>query len=150
MVQQLVERVVMSSLRRGTEERYQLDNEEAPRIARALSKAIEGANAVAEVRRLLELVEALRTRLRSPSAANALEAIVRSNPAAVRLVGIHILKTGAVDETRTFKKKEGRRDPLLAARIDVPAPTNTIKLAEFLDPASTGRVRQLRTQRRAT
>src|SRR5687767_9974503 len=129
-----IEEAIMSSLRRGTKERYQLDLDEVPRIARALAKAMEGPNAVAEVRRLLELSTALRTRLRSPSAANALDAIGRSNPAAVRLIGVHILRSGAVEETRAFKEQEGRRESMAAARIDAPAPINTIKLAQFLDP----------------
>jgi hypothetical protein len=140
----------LSALRRGPVERYELDEEGKRRIALVLAAVVERANAVAELRRLLELAVGLRRELASPAAADRIEQIVRDNLSAVTLIALHILRAGALEETRAFRASEGREDPLAAPHIDGGDEEQTVKLAEFLDPASTGRIRQVSRSRRST
>jgi hypothetical protein len=140
----IIERTVLAVVRRGGEERYRLDGEGAARIERVLSEAVEGANAAAELRRLLELIVAFETQLESPSVAIALERIVRANAAAGEVITRRILRSGALDETRAFKANEGRLEPLIAPAIDGPTKEETMKLADLLDPAGNERIRHRR------
>jgi hypothetical protein len=137
----MIEQTVLSALRRGERERYQIDEEGAARIALVLAAVVERSNAVAEMSRLLALIGALRNELASPSAAATLETIARENVTAVAIVAHHILRAGALDETRAFQAKEGRAGALRAPRIDSGITENSIRLAVFLDPASSGRIR---------
>jgi hypothetical protein len=136
-----IERTVVAVLRIGDLERYELDEEGAAYVARVLATVVERENAVEELSRLLALIAALRGELESPRAADTLESIARANARAVAIIAHHILRSGALDETRAFKTNEGRADPLCAPRIDSSSDEETIRLADLLDPASTGRIR---------
>src|SRR5687767_3331694 len=140
-----VEQVILAALRRGSEQRYELDLEGARRIALVIQSVLDRPNAIAELRRTLEIAAALRRELGSPAAADALEQVLRENQTAVGMIALHLIKSGALDETRAFRAREGRQEPLAAPddRIE----EDTVKLAEFLDPASCGRVRRVSRRR---
>ena len=139
----VVEQVILSALRRGSEERYEIDEADVRRIALVIESLIDRRSVIGELRRVLQISAALRTELESPTAAEVLEQVLRENSAAVHLIALHLLKSGALDETRAFQAREGREEPLAAPRIDSqPIEEETVKLAEFLDPASSGRIRQ--------
>jgi hypothetical protein len=143
----VVEQVILSELHHGETERYELDDEGARRIARAIALVVERPHAVIELHRVLELAVALEKELDSPGAADRIEQILRENRSAVALIAMHIVKSGALDETRAFKAREGRDEPLLAPRIDSNNEEESVRLAEFLDPASSGRIRQVSRRR---
>jgi hypothetical protein len=145
----VLEQTLLSALRNGPVERYELDEEGSQRLALVLAAVIDRPHAVRELRRLLELAVGLRKELASPAAAERIEQIVRENFSAVTLIALHILRAGALEETRAFRAREGRDEVLAAPRLDSHE-EQSVKLAEFLDPASTGRIRQVSRSRRST
>lgn len=75
--------------RRGEHERYLIPETSVPIIARVIDGAANGPGAVAEIGAVLKLIRNLRGPYASPTAATALVGILRSSPAALRVIRSH-------------------------------------------------------------
>jgi hypothetical protein len=129
-----LEAAIVDRLRRGDRERYVLGAKDAMPLARILESTLRGPNAVAEVIRALALSVALERYLESPSAAESVRALLRSEPSAVRLLRATVLARTDFDEAQRFLDREGRAEPRLAPMFERSRPANTIKLSAFLNP----------------
>lgn len=136
-----LEESIIGRLVRGEEERFVLPPEELPGLRLALQRVLRGPAALHELTRALALSVALRESLGSPSAADAVITLLKSEPRAVELIQKELIKSGAIDETRKFREAEDRAQKLVAPRFDSrePPPAGVLQLSRFLDLAG-GRV----------
>lgn len=132
----ILERAILARLRVGAEEPYELDADALQSLGRVLARVMRGNNAMAEVHRALQLITAFERELESPSVADALVELLRSDPDARELVRTRVLRTGAIDETRSFRSREGRQEPVRAPSVAGRRPTSAVPLASLARVAS--------------
>lgn len=133
---QPIERAVLDSLTRGERERFALVPHRAGAVKVALRASLQSKAAVAEVRRLLQLIVALDTTLQSPTAAEGLREIVRADPDAVALIQAQLGSADGLSAVRRFAAQQGQVHALSAPMIDDARPANSLKISDFLDPAA--------------
>ncbi len=143
-----LEHVVTSNLEVGTEERFALPAHAFEAIRRALAAAAETRQAKAELYRYLALAAAFDGKLESPGVALRMRALLAAEPEALRVVQLQLIHAEHIDETRRFRRREGRAVDLDAPVHDRNESTEgTIPLREFLDVAGgigVPRVRRVR------
>src|SRR5215470_17799053 len=95
-----LEAAIIDRLKRGHAERYVLGPRDCVALALVLESTLRTPNAVAEVIRALAVSVALDRYLESPSAAESVRALLRSEPAAIRLLRATILSKNELDEAQ--------------------------------------------------
>ena len=129
---------------RGPGERYSLGHAALDRVAAMVERAARDADAVEEIGSLLKLIHVLRTRFGSPTTAKALIAILRSSPAAKRIVSRHWSGSYRPNRAADLTPIRTARAPLVTAT----APNGSIKVHTLLSPGQDLRGRRLAAGRR--
>jgi hypothetical protein len=127
-----LERVTLAALEAGDDEPVVLTDVGARRVARALDAAVLGPGAEGDLRRLLAITVALEEDMGAPSAAAALRDLLAAHPEARRIIETRVIRSGAIDETRDFRAREGRDEGRVAPRFD--GPQGDLRLRDLVDP----------------
>jgi hypothetical protein len=128
----MMEEVILQQLRQGVLEAYELSTDALSAMRRALGRVLERDDAPAELTRVLQLAVALERELGSPTAAQAIIDLLRSEPDAVDVVRGILAGRAAIDETRRFLRHEGRLETPRAPKHDAVAPPGTMQLSSLL------------------
>lgn len=134
-----LELALLRLLRRPTEgpERFTLPPDAEPALRRALAADLDGPRPQAALTRTLKLICAMDSKLRSPTVAEALRALLRAEPEAVAIIRQSHLQLSGLDEARSFARREGRAARLRAPTVASPGAPKRLQVKDFLDP--TGR-----------
>jgi hypothetical protein len=125
--------VILDHLERGCDgERFSLPKWIEPLLRRALERELKAADPLAGVISVLKFAEAFDGELDSPSAAARIRAVLRDNPAAVRLIKERLLRSRSLDETRALARQEGRKMTSRAPVFGEGVPAGTMPLRELL------------------
>jgi hypothetical protein len=114
-----------------------------PALERALERALLGPDVEDELSQVLKLSVALETELESPNAAALIRTLLRSDPRARARLRSMFVDDNGLDEAQRFRLREGRFEPLRASPIDDRSREGGLRIADFLDPRSTGGVRRV-------
>lgn len=118
-------------------ERFALAADARPALQRALRADLDGPQPESALTRILKLVAAMASKLRSPTVAEALREVLRAEPEAVDMIRRSHLQLASLDEARDFARREGRAARLRAPTVAPPGAPRRLQVKDFLDP--TGR-----------
>jgi hypothetical protein len=138
------EPALLAALRRGETERFELPPATRPRLEAALAAGLAGEAPEREIERALQLVVALEGPLGSPTAAEALRAVLRAVPEALARVEAlaRPAPSGGLDAARRFQRREGREVVLRAPSVPSPRTSSGLQVKDLLRTAPEPRVRR--------
>lgn len=131
MAKSTFEHVLLAHLEVGVSEPYVLPDAALPILARTLTRVMASSRAEAEVQRALQLVTAFEKQLGAPALASTLVELLRADPHA-RALSRKFGPRSKLDVARSFRRREGRAEPLRAPVIDTPAPTTAVRLSQLV------------------
>jgi hypothetical protein len=110
-------------------------------VGRYLERAMKGPEAVAAVGGLLRLTSALRRRLASPAAADALAAVLRATPGVLPLVRRHWSGDRGRRTLQRFHAALGEAPAARAPKTGAAAGPGALPLRQLIDPQERDRRR---------
>lgn len=141
-------RVAVRQLRRREDGGLQWLPGGLARVHAALSEDLEGPQAGSAIDDLLKLMVVLRDTRKSPEAAQALMATLRSVPGAVAVVRRRHVAVGGLDQLRTFARREGRDGVMRAPTTNSAVPEGATPLKSLLDPSRRDRAQEIARRRK--